>query len=551
VLTFNARRSSLVKALLAAGLAVVLLAVLGWYIAHRPPAKRVEGAGVDPHNIAVLYLEDRSARHELRYLADGLTEDLITALRSVPRLSVISKAGVREYRGRAVDKDSIARALRVGTIVTGSVEPENDSIRATIRLFDDAGVEIERATFKKSGKDLIALSDSLAQEAGVLIRKWIGTEVQLSRTRAGTQNTGSWAMYQHALLARYRGDSLYEVGDAAGFSRAYSVADSLAAVAERLDPQWPDPIVLRGILEYWRSRRAFDDPGLAKMAIDDGLGHAERALALDQKNFDALELRGNLKYYRWLFPLEPDSAKRDLLIASARTDLERAKQLNPNQASAYAMLSHLYANLPDKTLVDVILAASQALDKDAYLSNADVIMLRLSLASYDLGHFPDADRWCREGQRRFPKDYRFVECELLIMTSKFADADRRTAPERAWKLADSVVRLTSDERERRFQQLNVRVLVAGVLARAGLIDSARRVLRTTRHDPELDPSRDLANTAAFVWTLAGDTTEAINNIKAYLVANPSRRADFRDNPNWWFRGLMNDPRYREVVGMAR
>ena len=66
----------------------------------------------------------------------------------------------------------------------------------------------------------------------------------------------------------------------------------------------------------------------------------------------------------------------------------------------------------------------------------------------------------------------------------------------------------------------------------------------------MDPSRDLANTAAFIWTLAGDTAEAINQIKAYLVTNPSRRADFRDNPNWWFRALSNDPRYKEIVGAA-
>jgi hypothetical protein len=114
-----------------------------------------------------------------------------------------------------------------------------------------------------------------------------------------------------------------------------------------------------------------------------------------------------------------------------------------------------------------------------------------------------------------------------------------------------VVKLTPDERDQRYQRLYTRVLVAGVLARAGLKDSSQRMLRNTKDDPEVDPSRDLANTAAFVWTLAGDTTEALNQIKAYLVANPSRRADFRDSPNWWFRGLSNDPRYKEIVGAPR
>jgi serine/threonine-protein kinase len=487
----------------------------------------------------------------LGYVADGLTDGLISTLGSVTGLSVVSKGGVAQYRGGTVARDSIARALKVGTLVVGSVEAEHDSIRVTLRMLDDAGIEMDKATFKKSGKDLVALSDSLAQEAAVLVRKRIGVEAQLSRTRAGTQNTDAWAMYQRGLQSRSRGDSLYKTGDAAGFNREYLASDSLAGLAERLDPKWADPIVLRGLLDYWRSRRATDDPGLANKAIDAGVAHAERALALDKDNADALELRGNLKYWRWLYPLESDAAKRQSLITGAQADLERAKQLNPSQAGAYATLSHLYANLPDKTMVDVILAASQALEKDAYLSNADAILNRLAHASYDRGQFPDADKWCREGQRRFPRDYRFVECELLIMTSKFVEADPVKAPALAWKLADSVVKLTPDERDQRFERLYTRVLVAGVLARAGLRDSARSVLRNTKDDPEVDPSHDLANTAAFIWTLASDTTEALNQIKAYLVANPGRRADFRDAPNWWFRALSEDPRYKEIVGAPR
>ena len=57
------------------------------------------------------------------------------------------------------------------------------------------------------------------------------------------------------------------------------------------------------------------------------------------------------------------------------------------------------------------------------------------------------------------------------MTSKFTDPD----PDRAWRLADSLVQLTPDERDQRYARLNGRVLVAGVLARAGLKDSARAV----------------------------------------------------------------------------
>jgi eukaryotic-like serine/threonine-protein kinase len=549
--TLTLRRRSLVTAGVAGALGLVLLlGGVAWYVRHRTSADLgVAAAGPDRRSIAVLYFEDQSPGRDLGYVADGLTEGLIRALGSVPGLSVVSRGGVAPFRGAPVARDSIARALRVGTLVQGGVEPEGNSLRVTVRVLDDAGIELDKATFRTAAANLVTLSDSLTEKAAALIRRRIGVEIQLSRTRAGTRSSDAWAMYQRALQHRTRGDSLYQAGDAAGFSREYRGADSLAAVAATVDPQWAEPVILRGTLEYWRSRRATDDPGLASRAIEAGLEHARQALTLDPDNPDGLELRGSLAYWRWLYPLEPDSARRVALLASARADLERATRLNPAQASAYAVLSHLYANAQDKTLVDVILAATRAIDQDAYLGNADVILNRLAHAAYDLGLFPDADKWCREGQRRFPANWRFVECELLIMTSKFVEAD--PAPARAWLLADSVVKLTPDPRDRRYEALYTRVLVAGVLARAGLLDSAQSVLRHTRDDTEVDPSRDLANTAAFIWTLAGDTAEALNQIKLYLVANPARRVGFRDDPNWWFQGLSNDPRYRELVGAPR
>jgi hypothetical protein len=426
------------------------------------------------------------------------------------------------------------------------VEPENDSLRVTVRLLDDAGTEMDRATFTKSGRDLISLSDSLSEEAAILIRKRIGEAVQLSRTRAGTQNTDAWATYQRAVNAYNRGDSLFQANDMAGFGREYAVADSFATLAAGLDPKWADPVILRGTLDYWRSRRSTSDPGLTNKVIDSGLARAAEALAIDRNSAAALELRGNLDYWRYLIGLEPDPARAKALFESAQSDLERATQLNPSLASAYATLSHLYANHPDKTLVDVVLAATKALEKDAYLSSAEQVIQRLVLAHYDLGQYPDADRWCSEGRRRFPRSARFAECELLMMISKLKDPD----PAAAWRIADTVVALTPDRVEQRFRRSYTRAVVAGVLARAGQVDSARRVLRSIKPDPEADPAADLAPTAAYAWLLAGDTTEALNQLKAHFVANPGRIAEYRDNPGQWFRGIAADPRYKQIVGTS-
>jgi eukaryotic-like serine/threonine-protein kinase len=523
---------------------VMVTAFLGWRFLERDPPAGLDTSGLDRHDIAVLYFENLSPGQDLDYVADGLTEGLITALGSVPGLNVVSRSGAAQYRGSALGRDSIARALQVGTLVSGTVEAENDSVRVSIRVVDDAGTEFGRSSFKEDAKNLIGLSENLVQQAATQIRKRIGDEVQVSRTRAGTSSPEAWALLQRAQGARRRGDSLALAGAIEGFAREYQTSDSLAEEAEQLDQRWVDPIVLRSTLAYWRSRRAGDDGALTGRMIDSGLVHANRALAIEPESPDALEMRGNIQYWHWLIGLEPDSSKAARLLANAQRDLEAAIRIRPTQASAYAMLSHMYANLPDKSLVDVILAATRALEMDAYLSNADVILNRLVHANYDQGTFPAASRWCAEGRRRFPDNWRFWECELLIMTSRSVQPD----PGRAWEVADSMVALTPAGIDRRYQQLNARVLVAGVLARAGMVDSARSLLRTTLDDPEADPSKDLANTSAFIWLLAGDTAMAATRIKDYLLVNPGRRRAFVENVNWWFLGIQNDPRYREAVG---
>jgi serine/threonine-protein kinase len=157
----------------------------------------------------------------------------------------------------------------------------------------------------------------------------------------------------------------------------------------------------------------------------------------------------------------------------------------------------------------------------------------------------EASHWCEEGQRRFPADPNFVQCQLWIMTTNAREAD----PTLAWKLADSLLVLTP-EPARPYQRLNGQLAVAGVLARVpALQDSARRVVKRTlaATDNTVDATHDLSNIAAFVYVLLGDKDRALEQITIYLNANPARRQGFRDAPGWWFRSLAQDPRYQQIV----
>ncbi len=123
-------------------------------------------------------------------------------------------------------------------------------------------------------------------------------------------------------------------------------------------------------------------------------------------------------------------------------------------------------------------------------------------------------------------------------------------PARASRLADSVVAL-SPAAQQAYLRLESRMWTAAVLARAGQADSARALARRSTGDPVVDPSRDLANIAAFVYTLLGDTAAALQQLSTYLAVNPARRQAYADDPGWWFRPLEASPRFRQLVGAPR
>lgn len=209
------------------------------------------------------------------------------------------------------------------------------------------------------------------------------------------------------------------------------------------------------------------------------------------------------------------------------------------------MLSHLYYQLPDKASTDVFLAAKRAYEADAYLENAPTVINRLFLAAYDLDQAVDARFWCSEGARRFPADSRFVLCQLSLMTMRGQNAD----PDSAWRLARSDAIMTDVATgSPEFREHEARMLVAAVLARAGLQDSAKAVARAARAGSDIDPTKSLYDLDAFAHLLAGDRSEALASLKQYLAANPSQMKALAADPGWRFRDLAADPGFLKAVG---
>lgn len=528
------------------GLSVIGLVLVGVssvaisnHLASRLAAAAAE-SGMNLRRVAVLYFQDITRGGELQFMADGLTEELIAELDEVDELEVVSSYGTAPFRSEDVAPDSIAKLLNAGTLVDGTVERVGDRARINVRVMDGTGAEFKRVSFEHPLNDVLALQRELSREVSRLLREWLGDEIRLRQLQRSTRSSVAWALYNRAEKARKDAEELYHHGHLEGMEGLFHQADSLLAEAEKVDTAWVDPVVLRAVVAYKQSRFAHD-PHRAVEWVQRGVAHANRALARDARNAQALEVRGSLRYWHHLLEITPDPAEQERLLHSGRADLERAVELDESLASAHYFLSHLYFRTGDKTAG--LLAARRAYEEDAYLDVADNVLWRLTTGNYDFAEFTHAQRWCEEGAERFPTDYRFAHCQLLMMTTRAVPAD----VEQAWRLLARQDSLTPPA-QREFERARGEILVSGVIARAGLPDSARAVLERgyARASPEVDPSHALLRLRAYMLSQLGEMDAAVEALKRYAAVVPQSSFDH----HWWWQEIRSHPRFAELRSLA-
>ena len=264
---------------------------------------------LDLRRVGVLYFEDPSPADSLQYLADGFTEALIRELSAVRELDVVSRNGVARYRQSDLPRDSVASALGAGTLVEGTVDRAGDRVRVGVTLVDGhSGAEIERAGFEGPAGELLTARAEIVERTARLLREWLGEEVSLRATRGETESVTAWALYHRAVRRREDAEQALDRREMEAAESAFDEADSLAARAAVVDSAWADPPVLRARIGYRRARIAAGagDLRAADERIETGLGHARRALEIEPNHARAFEMRGTLRYLRFLLGTVPD-----------------------------------------------------------------------------------------------------------------------------------------------------------------------------------------------------------------------------------------------------
>jgi len=158
----------------------------------------------DKPSIAVLPFQNMSGDPEQEYFADGMVEEIITALSRFKWLFVIARNSSFTFKGKAVDVKEVGRRLGVRYVLEGSVRKAAGKVRITGQLIDAAtGAHLWADRFERDLTDVFALQDEVTVAVVSAIQpKLFQTEIAMA-TRRRPENLTAYDFYLRALPQSY------------------------------------------------------------------------------------------------------------------------------------------------------------------------------------------------------------------------------------------------------------------------------------------------------------------------------------------------------------
>jgi len=295
---------------------------IDWAINDAAGVSLLGGSGVlalpDRPSIAVLPFANMSGDREQEYFADGITEDIITALAQYRWLFVIARNSTFTYKGRAVDVKQVARELGVRYVLEGSIRKAGARVRVTGQLIEaETGTHLWAERYDRDLADIFALQDEITHSVVGAIEP----EILLGEgRRAARKNPASLDAYDCCMRGLWHFAQL-SPEDA-------RLAEAWVRRALAIDPRHArSHMVLARILfgrNWWGWSRAVAQDRAEQRAA------AERAVALD----------GSDPYGHYVLGLADLVARRH---AQALDEAQRALDRSPNFALGHFLLGWVRA----------------------------------------------------------------------------------------------------------------------------------------------------------------------------------------------------------------
>jgi adenylate cyclase len=261
-------------------------------------------------SIAVLPFDNMSGDPEQEYFADGITEDITTALSKIRSFLVIARNSSFTYKGQAVDTKTVAEELGVRYVLEGSVRKAGNRIRITSQLIDaPTGHHIWAERYDRELKDIFDLQDEITQTIAAAIEPELSAKEREAAARKPPDNLGVWEIFQRAMWYFY------------GFEREQRpIARELFEKAIEADPGFAPPYAYKSYSHYSEVIMGWTDDPEYHLAA--GMESAKKAIALDPRDAVGYFAIGRIHMLR---------GEHDDSMAA----LEKALELNPNAFFAY------------------------------------------------------------------------------------------------------------------------------------------------------------------------------------------------------------------------
>ena len=336
----------------------------------------------DKPSIAVLPFTNMSGDPEQEYFADGISEDIITALSKISKLFVVARNSTFTYKGRAVDVKQVGREQGVRYILEGSVRRSGDRLRITAQLIDaTTGHHIWAQRYDRVARDVFALQDEITREVTSALQVELTDGERARLWASGTRNLEAWELVIQIpeLLDSHRREDTLPARRLA--ERALELDEGYATAWAMLGwSHWNDAFngwtkdstqsleLATSALDRALSIDDTDSNTLALLAFlhislrkyDEAYDYVERAMALGPSNSFAAGVAGNvalfcdkphdmiplLKKAMRLSPVYPAWFVGDLAFAylllnqldKAITIAEESNQIDPDYIYAYFVL---------------------------------------------------------------------------------------------------------------------------------------------------------------------------------------------------------------------
>jgi adenylate cyclase len=392
----------------------------------------------DKPSIAVLPFENMSGDPEQEYFADGMVEDIITALSRFKSLFVIARNSSFTFKSKAVDIKEVGRRLGVRYVLEGSVRKAAGKVRISGQLIDAiTGAHIWADRFERDLTDVFALQDEVTVAVVSAIQpKLLQTEIELAARRR-PENPTAYDFYLRAMPHLYltTRESLTE-------------AIRLAHRALELDPRFGLVAALAAVLHTNNVLLGYaDDPQFDRQ---EAIRLMRLAFSLDDGDPDTLA---------WA------TLTSTWMVGDRESEIEmadRAVALNPNSYVAWICRGwvHRNAGLPEEAI--------RSFERAIRASPVDPLLYRLfsgmGMALIELRRFEEA---IVAGKKALRQNSSFPAVNL-VLASAFAhlgrDAEAREAAARVLELDPA---FTISARMDRRRQAHAKLEIEG-LRKAGL-----------------------------------------------------------------------------------